>query len=147
MYVIEKIKYFLDWLLHAEHSILMGRLQFTLMGRKWELHITDEDSWPSVPHLHALDDPSYKINVYNGEVYYKKFTAGKLKEKEFYKLWHDEKVLQMVKKARKYYKEKYPKYQLECIPYFKGEQFDDKMMVHVEEKENKLQITYVKKRK
>ena len=147
MKVYKKIRDFFDWLFHAEHSIWMGRIPFSLLGRKWEIHITDDDCWPSVPHLHAIENPCYKINVYTGDVYYKKMVTGKLREKELSLLWKNKSVLSMIKKARKYYKEKHPSYILESMPSIKNDDIDDRWVLESIQNKEKLEISYAKKKK
>lgn len=126
-----KIKYAFECLINVEWtSWMLGRLPFSLQGRKWEMHITDADTFPSVPHLHAVEDPRFKIDVYTGEVYWDRKRAGKLKEKELSYLWKNDDFLRMLEKSRGYYETQYPDRELPDYPYFiKMEELDD-MQLH-----------------
>ena len=94
------------------------------------MHITDADTFPSVPHLHAVEDPRFKIDVYTGEVYWDRKRAGKLKEKELSYLWKNDDFLRMLEKSRGYYETQYPDRELPDYPYFiKMEELDD-MQLH-----------------
>ncbi len=136
-----KIKRFFKWLFLADHKILLGRIPQTLRGVKWELHITDEDPNPSVPHLHCIDNSKLKIDVYTGEVYDDGINTGKLKDKEFNALWHDKKFLDLVNRARDYYLGKHTGYQLVHLPFSSGD-IDENVIIRRGELKNQLIIEY-----
>ncbi|MBD5099723.1 MAG: hypothetical protein HDT29_00220 [Clostridiales bacterium] len=138
-----KIKRFFKWLFFADHQIFFGRIPITLKGYKWELHITDEDPNPSVPHLHCIENSKLKIDVYTGEVYDDGINTGKLKDKEFNALWHDKKFFDLVKRSRDYYLEKHPGYQLVHIPFSSGD-IDENVIISRGELKNQLIIEYKK---
>ena len=141
-----KIKRFFKWLFFADHQTRLGRIPISLKGMKWEMHITDVDSNPSVPHLHCVENSKLKINIYNGEVYDDGINLGKLKDKEFNALWHDKKFLQMVNKARDYYAKNFPNYELEEIP-ISLDKIDENVIVSMDKNTNTMMITYVKRGK
>lgn len=86
---------------------------------KWEMHKTDKDPFPSVPHMHATSVP-LKLNIYTGEIY--DSTNHKLvsiaKKKELKKLWLDEKFKSAVQDARETYRADNPNYVFSAIPTF-----------------------------
>ena len=116
--ICEKFEDFFIWLFYGDHKMLYGRVEIPLKGEKWDLHVGDADPFPSVPHLHSAKDNRMKIDVYTGEVYLKKINIGKIKDKEFFDLWHDEKFLKDVIKARSFYLQNYPNYRLPDPPDF-----------------------------
>ena len=113
----EKIEDFFIWLFYGDHKLFYGRVEIPLKGEKWDIHIADPDFFPSVPHLHAVRDRRIRIDVYTGEVYFKRVNTGKLSDKDFYALWHNEKFLEEVKKARIYYVQEHPNYKLPDLPF------------------------------
>lgn len=123
-----KIKSFFKWLFLGDHQITYGRVPISLKGLKWDLHITDLDPTPSVPHLHCIENKNLKVNVYNGEVYDDGINIGKLKDKEFNALWHNKKFLQMVQKARDFYIKQNPNCELVKIP-ITVDDIDDNVVV------------------
>ncbi len=136
-----KIKRFFKWLLFADHQIMLGRIQISLKGMKWELHITDRDPNPSVPHLHCVENKNVKINIYNGEVYDDGINIGKLKDKEFNALWHDTKFVNMVQKARDFYLKEFPNYKLVQIPFCLND-IDENVIISRGTLKNQLIIEY-----
>ncbi len=84
-------------------SGLLGLVPFSMQGRKWKLIKGDIDPNPSFPHLHAVEDHRYKIDIYTGIVYKNKREKGKLIKEEFVKLWNDEKFISDVKEIRQTY--------------------------------------------
>lgn len=93
--------------------------KININNQKWELHITDKDPFPSVPHMHALNAP-LKLNIYTGEIYdsRNKKLIEVANKKDLKKLWEDKKFIDAVKNARHIYKENNPKYELPKIPIF-----------------------------
>ena len=136
-----KIKRFFKWLLFVDHQIMLGRVPITLKGLKWELHITDVDPNPSVPHLHCIENKNLKINIYDGEVYDDGINIGLLNKKEFNALWHDKKFLDMVKKSRDFYSKQYPNYKLVDIP-FCLDDIDENVIISRGETKNQIIIEY-----
>ena len=136
-----KIKRFFKWLLFADHQIMLGRIQISLKGMNWELHITDRDPNPSVPHLHCVENKNVKINIYNGEVYDDGINIGKLKDKEFNALWHDTKFVNMVQKARDFYLKEFPNYKLVQIPFCLND-IDENVIISRGTLKNQLIIEY-----
>ena len=136
-----KIKRFFKWLLFADHQIMLGHIQISLKGMKWELHITDRDPNPSVPHLHCVENKNVKINIYNGEVYDDGINIGKLKDKEFNALWHDTKFVNMVQKARDFYLKEFPNYKLVQIPFCLND-IDENVIISRGTLKNQLIIEY-----
>lgn len=141
-----KIKRFFEWLFFADHQIFYGRISVSLKGQKWELHITDKDPNPSVPHLHCVGNKNMKINVYNGEIYEDGINIGKLKNKEFNSLWHDKKFLNMVKRAREFYLKEFPDYKLVAVPFYLDD-IDNNVIISFGETKNQLIIEYRKEKK
>ena len=144
-----KIKYGFEYLLNVDwtSSFMLGRLPFTLRGMKWEMHITDADIFPSTPHLHAIEDARYTINVYNGEVYWDKKSAGKLRDKELQLLWNDQKFLDMLKKSRKYYIVRNPGRTLPEYPCFIKKELLDDLKLNINIANETLVLTAEKIRK
>lgn len=143
---IYKIKRFLKYILLYSRNSWLGRIDVTLKGLKWELHETDDDPNPSIPHLHCIEDKNLKINIYNGEMYDDGLNVGRLKDKEFNALWHDRKFLKMVNKSRKYYSEKHPEYPLIEIPFCTGD-IDKNVIISRDSVNNQLIIEYKQIRK
>lgn len=131
-----KIKRFFKWLLFADHQIMLGRIQISLKGMKWELHITYKDPNPSVPHLHCVENKNVKINIYNDEVYDDGINIGKLKDKEFNALWHD-----MVQKVRDFYLKEFTNYTLVQIPFCLND-IDENVIISRGTLKNQLIIEY-----
>lgn len=136
-----KIKRFFKWLLFADHQLFLGRINISLRGMKWELHITDVDPKPSVPHLHCVENEKLKINIYNGEVYDDGINIGLLNKKEFNALWHDKKFLNMVEKSRDCYIKRFPNYELVNIPFCLND-IDKNVIVSRGKNKNHLIIEY-----
>ena len=113
----EKVEDFFIWLFCGDHKLFYGRVEIPLKGEKWDIHIADPDFFPSVPHLHAVGDRRIRIDVYTGEVYFKRVNTGKLSDKDFYALWHNEKFLEEIKKARTYYVKENQNYKLTDLPF------------------------------
>ena len=138
-----KIKYAFEYLLNVDwmSAFILGRIPFTLQGLKWEMHITDEDPNPSIPHLHGVEDSRYKINVYTGEVFWDGKPAGILKSEEHQKLWQDEAFLKMLNKARKHYIEHHPCVKLPNYPYFAEKEDVSEIVIQTESTDNGLSLT------
>ena len=113
----------------------------TLKGLKWELHIYDRDPNPSVPHLHCIENHNITINVYNGEYYDDGINRGKLNNKEFNALWHNKTFLNLVNRARDFYKKEYPNYKLVDIPYSTDE-IDENVVITRGKNKDELIIEY-----
>ncbi len=119
-----KIKYAFDWILYHDYSAdWYGRTSFTIKGQKWELHLYDEDPFPSIPHLHSVEDSRYKIDIYTGDVFYKTILNSQLKKKELKKIWECDKIYKDIIRAREHYKQQYPNCKLPNLPVFL-EEFD-----------------------
>ena len=86
---------------------------------KWEMHKTDKDPFPSVPHMHALSVP-LKLNIYTGEIF--DSTNHKLvsvaKKKELKSLWLDDKFKVAVQNSIETYRAENPNYVFSTIPTF-----------------------------
>ena len=136
-----KIKRFFKWLFLGDHQLTLGRIPITLKGLKWELNIYDRDCRPSVPHLHCIENHNIKINIYNGEVYEDGINTGKLKDKEFNALWHNKTFLNLVNRARDFYKKEYPNYKLVNIPYSTDE-IDENVIITRGKNKDELIIEY-----
>lgn len=136
-----KVKRFFKWLFFADHRLFYGRISVSLKGMKWELHITDADPNPSVPHLHCIENKKLKINIYDGEVYDDGINIGLLNKKEFNSLWHDKKFLDMVTKSREYYTRRFPNYQPVEMP-FTLDGIDNSVIISRGETKNQLIIEY-----
>lgn len=136
-----KIKRFFKWVFMADHQFFFGRIPISLKGNKWELHITDMDPKPSVPHLHCVTNKNKKINIYNGEVYDDGINIGKLKQKEFNALWHNTKFLNMVNKAIIFYKQNNPNYKLVRIP-FDANDIDNNVIISPGKNKDELVVEY-----
>lgn len=141
--LFSKIKYAFEYLLNVDwtSAFMLGRIPFTLQGLKWEMHITDKDPNPSIPHLHGVEDSRYKINVYTGEVFWDGKPAGVLKPKEHQKLWQDETFLKMLNKAREYYIEHHPYAKLPDYPYFVEKEDVSEIVMQTESTDYGLSLT------
>ena len=144
-----KIKYGFECFLNVDwfSKAWLGRIPISLRGRKWTMHITDEDPNPSVPHLHGVEDSRYTINVYTGEVFWDRKPAGVLNPKEHQELWNDEKFLDMVAAARKYYLQHHPKAKLPDYPYFAKQENSPKVILQTELTPLGLNLTATKPKK
>ena len=91
--------------------------RININNNKWRMHQADEDPFPSVPHMHAIDKP-LKLNVYNGYIYDSKTNKYicRASRKDLSKLWSDSKFKTEVENARIIYKKNNPSYMLEEIP-------------------------------
>lgn len=140
--LLNKIKYAFEYLLNVDWTsgFIYGRMPFTLKGKKWEMHIADSDPKPSIPHLHAVEDKRFKINIYTGDVFWDGKTAGRLNHKEFQKMWQNEIFLRDVRKARLYYIEHNPKESLPDLPTFVTEDLEE-IEIQIEETEFGLRLT------
>lgn len=138
-----KIKYGFECFLNVDWFSMgwLGRIPVSLRGRKWTMHITDEDPTPSVPHLHAVEDNRYTMNVYTGEVFWDSKPAGILKTKEHQKLWQDETFLKMLNKAREYYIEHHPYAKLPNYPYFVEKEDVSEIVIQTESTDYGLSLT------
>ena len=82
---------------------------FSLFSQNWQMHLTDADNWPSVPHAHSCNG-DYKMNVWTGEVFEipsKRF-VGNARKKELEKMHRDDKFKRFAKKAIVAHRELYP---------------------------------------
>lgn len=78
------------------------RPPFQMNRMKWEFHSYDVDPFPSIPHGHSVSSV-HKLQVYSGEVYNGKKVCGKIKKKEFDRLWSDPRFNEYVKIAKKFH--------------------------------------------
>jgi len=97
-----------------------GTSKIDINGSKWRLHKSDVDSFPSVPHMHPIDNRPLSLNIYTGEIYNK--TTRKIVEtahkKDLKKLWSDEKLKKLILEAREIYLKNNPNYKLQDLPKF-----------------------------
>lgn len=70
--------------------------------RDWYFKKGDQDINPSFPHLHCKTD-NLKMDIYNGDIYRNKILVSTLSDKDFIKLWSDQKFINAVKEIRKTY--------------------------------------------
>lgn len=149
--MFKKILYKIGWhikklLYDICDGMTYGRISTTLKGKKWELHINDDDFRPSVPHLHWIEDKRVKIDVYTGEMYEDSINTGLLNRKEFNALWHDKKFLKEMERAREYYRTNYPNNKLVDIP-FCTKEIDKNVIISRGDKKNQLIIEYKNEKK
>ena len=144
-----KIKYGFEYFLNVDwfSKAWLGRIPISLRGKKWTMHITDEDPNPSVPHLHGVEDNRYTMNVYTGEVFWDRKPAGILKMDEYQKLWNDDKFLDMVAEARKYYLQHHPKAKLPDCPNFAKQESLSKVILQTELTPSGLNLTAINLKK
>lgn len=124
-----------------------GRMPFTLIGLKWDIHLTDEDTRPSIPHLHGVEDNRYKINIYTGEVSWDNKPAGQLRNNEWQMIWQDETFLKTVKRARTYYLEHHPNANLPAYPIFEKKENSSKLILETKLTPSGLNLTATKPKK
>lgn len=97
-------------------SLFLGTIKFKLDKKYWYFHKGDNDINPSYPHLHSKDN-KYKMNIYTGDIYLikQKIPFTTLSDKEYKKLWMDDKFVNDVIQIRKNYI--YGEDKLPDIPY------------------------------
>jgi len=80
---------------------------YKLKSMKWTFHPYDDDFFPSVPHGHS---GKYKLDILTGDVIdtVTKIIIGKINQKEMRRLYSDQRFKNIVRKATKYYRSKFP---------------------------------------
>ena len=78
------------------------RPEYKIFNHKFEIHKTENDIWPSYPHVHLLED-DIKLDIYTGNLYriQTKKIINEVSDKDMKKLWNDKKFLEMVMEVRK----------------------------------------------
>jgi hypothetical protein len=96
--------------------------QISINNNKWRLNISDDDFWPSVPHMHATG-AALKLDIYTGVIYsaITKQPMQTAKEKDLRKLFLDNKLKKEIVRARIIYKEKNPNFDLVPMPAYISE--------------------------
>ena len=67
-------------------------------GLNWRIHQDDADPWPSIPHMHAIEKPFLKLDIYTRTVYDKrtKKRVETVRRKDLQKIWTDEKIFPII---------------------------------------------------
>jgi len=125
--------FIIDALAESGPNFLWYDPQYEIRGLMWRIHKNDDDTLPSVPHLHAIEKP-YKLDVYNGRIYDAKTNkhAISANQKQLHKLWRDEKMVSIIMDYRKRYKDKYT---LPDIPSYAIEVADKMIIMNAEQYE------------
>lgn len=78
-----------DWFLY--------RPQYPVSNHKVEMHKTDDDIWPSYPHIH-MTDADIKLDIYTGKMYriQTRKEIGQAPDKDMKKVWNDRKNLEII---------------------------------------------------
>jgi len=95
-----------------------GTSRININGSKWQFYKADPDPFPSVPHMHSLNNKSLKLNIYTGEIYNGRTIVETAHKKDLKKLWKEKNFKQTVEEARKIYLENNPNHSLPSLPEF-----------------------------
>lgn len=89
----------------------MWRPPYSIERMKWEINPYDDDDFPSVPHADSIDPyHAYKIDLLDGigTIYCNREKCGRLTKADYKRLMRDIRKRNLIKIARKYYREHHP---------------------------------------
>jgi hypothetical protein len=110
-----------------------------ICGKRWEIHKSDFDPFPSYPHMHEIDGKE-KMDIYTGKVYLDKKYIYSANKKEMVGLWNNDKFYNIVIDYRK----KYDKIGLlPSIPeQYRTENKENFINIKVEDDKDKMRIDF-----